>query len=196
MKINREAQRRLPQVAMLVMDVDGVLTNGDIVYTDAGVEEKVFDVKDGLGLRVAVTGGLQVVLVTGRLSSILQRRARDLRIKTVLQRVGDKEVAVRTLAEDSGLPLERVAFMGDDLNDRTVMRAVGVAIAPADAVPDILAEADVVTDAPGGKGAARQAVELILRAQGRWDKAVERYLAGLAERDAYRRPAQTGGPPP
>lgn len=196
MKISRDAQRRLPDIAMLVMDVDGVLTNGDIVYTDTGVEEKVFDVKDGLGLRVAATAGLQLALVTGRLSSILQRRARDLRIKTVLPRVGDKEAALRALAEDRGFPLERVAFMGDDLNDRAAMRAAGVSIAPADAVPDLLAEADVVTDAPGGKGAARQAVELILRAQGRWESAVDDYLAGLAERDAYRGPVESEGAPP
>ncbi len=192
MRINRDAQRRLPGIVMLVMDVDGVLTNGDIVYTDAGVEQKVFDVKDGLGLRVAVEAGLHLVLMTGRISSILQRRARDLRIKTVLQRVGDKEAALRSLAQDRGVPLERVAYMGDDLNDRAAMRAAGVSIAPADAVPDILAEADVVTDAPGGKGAARQAVERILRAQGKWEQAIERYLAGLAERDSYRRPVEAG----
>ncbi len=141
---------------------------------------------------MAVEAGLHLVLVTGRISSILQRRARHLRIKTVLQRVGNKEAALRSLAEDRGLPLTRVAFMGDDLNDRAAMRAVGVAIAPADAVPDILAEADVVTDLPGGKGAARQAVELVLRTQGKWESAVESYLAGLSERDSYRRPVEAG----
>jgi 3-deoxy-D-manno-octulosonate 8-phosphate phosphatase (KDO 8-P phosphatase) len=195
MRINRDAQRLLPGIAMLVMDVDGVLTNGDIVYTDAGVEQKVFDVKDGLGLRVAVEAGLQLALVTGRISSILQRRARDLRIKTVLQRVGDKEAALRSLAEDRGLPLTRVAYMGDDLNDRAALRVAGISIAPADAVPDIAAEADILTDAPGGKGAARQVVELILRSQGKWEPAVEKYLAGLAERDTYRRPVETEGAP-
>jgi len=187
MNITDELRQRLAAVQMLVLDVDGVLTAGGIIYTDSGEESKMFDVKDGLGLRVAAEAGLQLALITGRVSQVVQRRARDLHIHHTLQRVGDKAAALRTLCAEINISLARVAFMGDDLNDREAMKLAGVCIAPADAVPEILAIADLVTDAPGGRGAARQAVEAILRAQDRWDQAVETYLQALAERDRARR---------
>ncbi len=190
MKITPRAQQRLPEIEMLVMDVDGVLTHGEIVYTDTGAELKSFDVRDGLALRVAGTAGLKLALVSGRASSIVQRRARDLRITAISLRAGDKELAVRNLAQQYAVSMEHIAYMGDDLNDRAPMRAVGLAIAPADAVPDILAEADLITTAQGGRGAAREVVELILRTQSKWDAAVDQYLEELAERDEVRRPPQ------
>jgi 3-deoxy-D-manno-octulosonate 8-phosphate phosphatase (KDO 8-P phosphatase) len=187
MKISPALREKLAGIELLVLDVDGVLTQGDIFYTDTGVEAKAFDVKDGLGIRVASDAGLGLALMTGRTSQVVQRRARDLRIAEVLQRVGDKASALRQYVEGKEIPLERVAFMGDDLNDREAMRAAGVAIAPADAVEEIRQEADLVTEAPGGRGAAREAVEAVLRAQGRWEEAVNSYLAGLVERDRARR---------
>jgi 3-deoxy-D-manno-octulosonate 8-phosphate phosphatase (KDO 8-P phosphatase) len=186
MNISDEVRARLARVQLLVFDVDGVLTGGEIIYTDAGEESKTFDVKDGLGIRVASESGLGLALITGRVSQVVQRRARDLRIHDVLQRVGDKVAALRALAQEKRVPLERIAFMGDDLNDREAMTLAGVAIAPADAAPEIRQLAHLVTDAPGGKGAARQAVEAILKAQGRWEQAVDRYLASLVERDRAR----------
>ena len=104
-----------------------------------------------------------------------------------MQRVGDKAAALSQYAADKGVPLERVAFMGDDLNDREAMRAAGIAIAPADAAPEIRGEADLVTDACGGRGAAREMVEAVLRAQGRWEEAVNSYLKDLVERDRAKR---------
>ena len=187
MRISRAAQERLAAIQLVVFDVDGVLTEGQIIYTDQGAEAKAFDVKDGLGIRVASEAGLGVALMTGRTSQVIQRRGRDLRITDVLQRVGDKGAALRQLAAGKEIALERVAFMGDDLNDREAMRAAGVAIAPADAVLEIRKEADLVTEAEGGRGAAREAVEAILRAQGQWESAVDSYLAGLCARDRARR---------
>ena len=184
--ITPELRARLAAVKMLVLDVDGVLTTGGIVYTDSGEESKVFDVKDGLGIRVA-SDAEQIALMTGRVSQVVQRRARDLHIHHTLQRVGDKPAALRTLSAETSVPLDAIAYMGDDLNDREAMKLAGVAIAPADAAPEIIAIAHLVTDAPGGRGAARQAVEAILRAQDRWEKAVEGYLQGLADRDRARR---------
>jgi 3-deoxy-D-manno-octulosonate 8-phosphate phosphatase (KDO 8-P phosphatase) len=191
MRLTHALRARLAAIQMLVFDVDGVLTQGDIIYTDEGAEIKAFDVKDGLGLRVAGDAGLHLALMTGRSSRVVERRARDLHIPDVLQRVGDKAEALRQLAGQKRLPLERVAFMGDDLNDRDAMRASGLSIAPADAVPEIRSLADLVTNAPGGRGAARQAVEAILRAQNRWEQAVEAYLGGLADRDRARRASET-----
>lgn len=135
---------------------------------------------------MAGEAGLTVVLMTGRASAVIQRRARDLRISDVIQRVADKAAALRKLAAEKKIPLARVAFMGDDLNDREAMKLAGAAIAPADAVEEIRALAGLVTDLPGGRGAARQAVEAILGAQDRWEAAVETYLSGLAKRDRAR----------
>jgi 3-deoxy-D-manno-octulosonate 8-phosphate phosphatase (KDO 8-P phosphatase) len=187
MRVTGALEARLAGITMMVFDVDGVLTDGGIFYVDTGAEGKMFDVKDGLGIRVAGTAGLTVAIMTARSSRVVERRARDLRILDVIERVGDKAAALRRLAESKGIPLERVAFMGDDLNDREAMRAAGVSFAPADAAPEIRDIADLVTDAPGGRGAVRQAVEAVLKAQDRWESAVDDYLAGLAERDRSRR---------
>jgi len=187
MKVAPELRERLAAIELLVLDVDGVLTEGKIIYTDEGAEAKAFDVKDGLGVRVASAAGVAVAMMTGRTSRVVERRARDLRISDVLQRVGDKAAALRKLAEEKGLALERVAFMGDDLNDREALRLAGVSIAPADAVLEIREQVDLVTEALGGRGAVREAVEAVLRAQGRWESAVAGYLAGLVERDRARR---------
>ncbi len=168
---------------MLIMDVDGVLTQGDVIYSDAGHELKRFDIHDGLGLRVAGEAGLRLAIVSGRTSPIVERRARDLRITDLVLGCGDKEAAVRALAAQYQIPLDRIAYMGDDLNDRAPMRIVGVAIAPADAATDLLAEAELITDAPGGRGAVREVVELLLRTQGKWEDAVERYLGDLVEEE-------------
>src|SRR4030065_1035113 len=126
MKVTEALRERLAAIEWMVFDVDGVLTQGDIIYTDQGVEAKAFDAKDGLGLRVASSAGLGLAVMTGRSSRVVERRARDLHIVDVLQRVGDKAAALRELAEEKGVALERVAFMGDDFNDREAMRLVGV----------------------------------------------------------------------
>ncbi len=187
MKVSGQLRQRLAAIKLLVFDVDGVLTQGDIIYTDEGAEAKVFDVKDGLGIRVASVADLRTAVMTGRTSRVVERRARDLRILDVLQRVGDKAAALQKLADGSGIPMEQVAFVGDDLNDREAMRQAGVSIAPADAVREIRELADLVTESPGGRGAARESVEAILRAQGVWEQSVDSYLGGLAERDRRRR---------
>ena len=163
MEIPVGLRARLAGVQMIVFDVDGVLTEGQIVYSDEGAEAKAFGVKDGLGLRVAADAGVVIALMTGRSSRMVERRARDLHISEVLQRVGDKAEALRHFAAEKGIPLERVAFMGDDVNDREAMRAAGIAMAPADAVEEIKALAHLVTKASGGRGAAREAIEAVLR---------------------------------
>lgn len=188
MKVTGSLKRRLAEVELLVFDVDGVLTPGQILYTDDGAEAKIFDVKDGLGIRVASSTNLKLAIMTGRSSRMVERRARDLRIPLVLQRVGDKAAGVRKLAESQQVPIERIAFMGDDLNDREAMRAAGLSFAPADAVEEIREEADAVTDAPGGRGAAREVVEAVLKSKEQWNRAVEDYLQDLGERDRLRSP--------
>ncbi len=184
-----ELEKRARDIDLLVLDVDGVLTDGGLWYGPEGEMFKRFDVKDGHGLVLARLCGLQAGILTARRSKVVEARARELGLSPVSQGNRDKRVGLFKLLEEANIQPSRVAYMGDDLNDRAPMRIAGLAIAPADAVTDILAEADIITDAPAGRGAARQVVELILRTQGKWEGAVEQYLEELAERDEVRRPS-------
>ncbi|MEN0109418.1 MAG: HAD hydrolase family protein [Planctomycetota bacterium] len=159
----------MPDVELLLTDVDGVLTDGSLTFDSAGVETKTFNVRDGLGVRLWQRAGGKLGIVTGRASTVVERRADELDIAIVCQAVGDKGRVVRDLAEEHGVPLERIAFLGDDLPDLPAMRAVGLGVAVADAAHELLAEADHVTAARGGRGALRELVERLLRASGRWD---------------------------
>ena len=165
---------RCARIDALVLDVDGVLTDGSIVYTDAGVELKAFHVRDGSGLKLWELEGKRTAIITGRQSPIVERRAKELGISHVVQGAADKHAALGTLLAAWSLPAERVAAIGDDIVDVPVLRTCGLAIAVADACAEAMQEADYVTQAPGGRGAVREAIELILRAQGRWQAIVAR----------------------
>lgn len=179
-----------PQVArrvrLLALDVDGVLTdNGVYIGSVAGerVEIKRFDIQDGLGLALLAGTGIRVALISGRRSEATALRARELGINDVLQDSGARKVPL--LAELLGkhsIGWEEVAFVGDDLADLPVMRRVGLPIGVANAVPEVKAAAAYVTEAPGGRGAVREVVTVVLRARDEYDAAVSRYLA---ERDGH-----------
>jgi 3-deoxy-D-manno-octulosonate 8-phosphate phosphatase (KDO 8-P phosphatase) len=168
----------------LVLDVDGVLTdNGIYLGLVAGerVELKRFDIQDGLGLGLLRGGQIEVVWLSGRASEATALRARELKIGTVVQDSAARKLeAVSRLIAERGLRLEQVAFVGDDLADLAVMERVGLPIAVANAVGEIIEVARWVTQKPGGHGAVREVVETLLRARGEWDAAVTRYRA---ERD-------------
>jgi len=168
---------RCARVEMLVLDVDGVLTDGRIVYTDAGEEMKAFHVRDGSGLKLWSMLGKHAGIITGRRSSIVERRARELDIAHVMQGVDDKKAAFGQMLKAVGMTPEQTCAIGDDIVDLGVLRAAGVAIAVADACAEAKDEADFVTAAPGGSGAVREAIELILRAQGHWQTLVARFQA-------------------
>jgi 3-deoxy-D-manno-octulosonate 8-phosphate phosphatase (KDO 8-P phosphatase) len=164
-------------IAMLVLDVDGVLTDGAIVYAEGCTELKAFHTHDGLGIRLALSSGLAVAIVTGRTSQALERRATELGVTRLVQGVTNKAEAVKKLAEELSIKLTQVAFLGDDLVDLPAMRRVGLAMAVADAVDEVRSAADVVTRKTGGQGAVREAIEFLLRTQGRWESAVTSYLS-------------------
>jgi 3-deoxy-D-manno-octulosonate 8-phosphate phosphatase (KDO 8-P phosphatase) len=170
---------RLARVRLLACDVDGTLTDGGIVYDSAGAESRRFHIHDGLGIVVAGLVNLQVAWITGRDSPVVARRADELRVAYLEQGVRDKAVAVAMLAVRGGFAPEEIAFIGDDLNDLPGMRAAGVALAPANAVPEVRRAAALVLGRAGGDGAVREAIEAILRARGEWDAAVALYLAHL-----------------
>jgi YrbI family 3-deoxy-D-manno-octulosonate 8-phosphate phosphatase len=155
-------------VRLLVLDVDGVLTDGSLPFSGEGQPTKTFNVRDGLGIKLLLQAGLQVALLSGRASAAVETRAAELGIPHVLLGVKDKVAALGDLLAQLGLEEGQVACMGDDLPDLEVLRRVGYPMAPADAVAEVKAVARLVTRAPGGRGAVREAAEYLLRAQGRW----------------------------
>ncbi len=169
--------RRCQPIEALVLDVDGVLTDGGIIYTDRGDEIKAFHVRDGSGLKFWQSVGKKAAIITGRRSEIVMRRGLELGLKPILQGVDDKLAALRKALKDLKLKPEQVCCIGDDLPDVAVLREVGLAVAVADACPEAIEDAHYVTAARGGQGAVREVIELILKCQGTWDALVAQYRA-------------------
>ena len=169
------AAQRLGGIRLLILDVDGVLTDGGITYGDGPLETKTFDVKDGLGLRLLADTGVTVSAITGRASAAVRRRGRELGIAPLLDGVSDKTAALQELLETTGVPPELAAAVGDDLPDLAVMRRVGIAFAAADAHPVVRQRAHAVTEAAGGRGAVREICDAVLKARGCWDEIIARY---------------------
>jgi 3-deoxy-D-manno-octulosonate 8-phosphate phosphatase (KDO 8-P phosphatase) len=168
-------QARCAAIDLLILDVDGVLTAGGISYADSGAELKAFHVRDGTGLKVWHRTGKKSALITGRTSPVVLRRAAELGITQVVQGAADKLAAYRQILVDLARRPEQVGALGDDLADLPLLRNCGLAVAVADACPEARAEAHYLTRAGGGQGAVREAIELILRCQGHWQRVVEEY---------------------
>jgi 3-deoxy-D-manno-octulosonate 8-phosphate phosphatase (KDO 8-P phosphatase) len=162
--------QKFKSIKLLALDVDGVLTDGSIIYGDRGEEIKAFDVKDGLGIRMALDAGIRICIVTGRSSNALKHRCRNLGIDLVFDGIKHKASIIDTLTAETRLEPAQIAFMGDDLPDIGLMRRVGTAIAVKDAHPEVRLQADHTTSAAGGKGAVREVCELLLKAQGSYEK--------------------------
>lgn len=163
---------RAAAIELLLLDVDGVLTDGSVVYAADGDEIKRFHVRDGSGLKFWHDQGKRSAIVSGRRSPAVDRRARELGVAPVFQGCADKRAALDVLLAETGLRSEQVCAVGDDLPDLPVLRRVGLAVAVADACPEVRAAAHYVTRTPGGRGAVREAVEWLLRLQRRWDTTV------------------------
>ena len=172
-----DAQSRASRIKLVAFDIDGVMTDGGLHYTDDGGELKTFNVQDGLGLVLMRRAGFEMAIVTGRTSGVVAARAADLGINHVYQGVADKRAAVSGLLEKLGLQWADCAFMGDDLIDLSVMAHCGLAIAPANARPIVKERAHLITEAGGGRGAVREAIEFILAAQDKLSAAFAPYLA-------------------
>jgi 3-deoxy-D-manno-octulosonate 8-phosphate phosphatase (KDO 8-P phosphatase) len=197
------SKAKAKKIKLLLMDVDGVLTDGTIwlfpapagapqttrsavgELTDAGgfaivsstmIEAKGFSAHDGTAMTLARLAGLKTGAVTKRISETVALRARDLKLDYVYQGVAAKATALDEILKKSGLKAEEVAFLGDDLVDLPIMRRCGLAMSVANAREEVKDESDYITDHRGGDGAARDAVEFILRAQGKWEEAVKKYL--------------------
>ncbi|MBC7770916.1 MAG: HAD hydrolase family protein [Pyrinomonadaceae bacterium] len=162
-------------ITLLALDVDGVLTDGSIYIDDLGRETKRFNVRDGFAIRVWARMGFETAIITGRTGTAVQHRAADLKISEVIQGSKDKAGSLALLVERTGVPADRMAFLGDDWPDLSVMKKVGYPIAVADADPAILAIAAHTTRCKGGHGAVREAVEHLLMAKGLFEKAIGMY---------------------
>ena len=171
-----DATSRATRIKLVAFDIDGVMTDGGLHYTDDGHELKTFNVQDGLGIKLLQRAGIEVAIITGRTSGVVARRAADLGIAHVHQGVGDKHAVVEHLLSQLTLHWHELAFMGDDLIDLRVMAHCGLAIAPANARPVVKERVHAITEASGGHGAVREAVEFILSAQDKLEAAFAPYL--------------------
>lgn len=169
---------RLKPIKLLLLDVDGVLTDGRIVFDNNGVETKAFDVKDGHGLKMVQRAGLKVGLLTGRTSEVTRIRAQELGIDLVIQGAKDKLAPYLEILKTEGLTDAEVAYVGDDVVDLPVLRRVGFAATVADAVDEVKPFVHYVASRPGGKGAVREICDRLLRGAGLWEAATLRYFEG------------------
>ena len=167
----------LQQIRLLAMDVDGVLTDGSLNIGAEGELFKAFNAKDGMGISLAMRNGLEIALITGRRSEIINRRAEELGITLLYEDVKDKALQLKQIAAERGISLDEIAYMGDDLNDLPAMVQAGISFAPADAAKDVLKAVNAVASCNGGRGAVREIIELILEAQGKWENIVKAYMS-------------------
>jgi 3-deoxy-D-manno-octulosonate 8-phosphate phosphatase (KDO 8-P phosphatase) len=172
---------RARRVRLVLLDVDGVLTDGKILVHADGTESKTFDIRDGTGIVLAQKAGVRVGLLSARQSASTTERANQLRITIVRQGALDKLTTYEALCAELGLEDRDVAFMGDDLLDLPVLSRVGLAAAPADAVPEVRAIVHWVSHARGGDGAVRELAEMVLKSQGRWDALVAEWTPAPAQ---------------
>lgn len=168
------ARAALP-IELILADVDGVLTDGGIIFDNEGIESKRFHIRDGLGIKLWQRAGGRFGIVTGRNSHVVSLRASELGVDLVRQGTEQKLAAVREIAGNLGLSLEQVCYLGDDLPDLAAVKAVGLGVAVADGAAEVRAAAKYVTTLAGGQGAVREVIELILNAQRRWDDVIQQY---------------------
>jgi 3-deoxy-D-manno-octulosonate 8-phosphate phosphatase (KDO 8-P phosphatase) len=173
--VREELKTKIQPIRLVAMDVDGVLTEGRLMYTEGRGEICCFHIKDGMGLTMARQAGLQTAIISGRLSEVVFRRATDLKIPDVFQGVIRKVEPYEQLMQKYHLTKEQVCYIGDDVNDLPVLRQAGLAVAVADAVEEVRESAHYVTRSPGGGGAVREVIDLILHVQGLYDMAVKAF---------------------
>lgn len=168
------------RISLMIFDCDGVLTDGKIIYGNDGQELKHFDAHDGMGFLLLKFSGVKTAVITGRSSEALERRCRDLRIDYLYQGIANKLAKAKELMTELKLEFSNVLYMGDDWNDIPLMNMAAVSVCPSDAVRDVASLADYVMLSPGGHGAARECIELVLNNKTIYEQAVTDYLAKIS----------------
>ena len=174
--MNQDLQQRAKAIKLAIFDVDGVLTDGRLYFLTDGSEFKTFNTLDGQGIKMLINSGVRTAIISGRSTPVVEKRANNLGIQHLYQGREDKLVVLDELLGELGLNYAQVAYLGDDLPDLPVIRRVGLGMAVANAASFVRQHADGVTEARGGEGAAREFCELIMRAQGSLDAALDAYL--------------------
>lgn len=179
-RIKPGAAGKAARVRLLLLDVDGVLTDGGIILDGEGRELKRFHVRDGHGIKMLQRAGLEAGIITGRTSAVVEVRARELGMSIVRQGAADKVASWKEIIGARGIRPEETAYVGDDIVDVPLMRLVGFAAAVADAEEYVIEAADFVSSRPGGRGAVREVIEFVLRSGGSWERIASRYFPGGA----------------
>lgn len=173
--MEKNIEEKLKKIKMLILDVDGVMTNGSIIMDSDGRELKNFNVRDGHGLVMIQRHGIRVAILTGRTSAVVEHRARDLKITEVYQGALNKQEIFLQILEKNNLLQDEIAYLGDDIVDIPVLKRVGFSAAVADALELVKTSVDYVTLHRGGQGAVREICEMLLKAQNYWTEVAKRY---------------------
>lgn len=172
---DQEILDRARRIKLLILDCDGVLTDGRIIMLPDGDETKAFDVKDGHAIVMGLRAGLRMAIISGRKSAVVRARAKELGIVHLFEMAWVKKEPYEKILAEEGLTDEEVCYVGDDVVDIPLMRRAGLGVAVADAVDEAKQDSDIVTSRRGGRGAVREVIEFILKAQDKWDEAMARY---------------------
>ena len=173
--LNNNLRAQMKRIKLFATDVDGILSEGTVVYGSDGSEHKSFHIQDGLGLKLLQNSGVEIAIITGRVSAMVERRARELGIRHLVQGREDKLEALEGLASELNLGISECAYAGDDLPDLAAIVAAGVGFTVADAHPVVRQNADLITKLGGGRGAVREMCELVLDAKGELQNIYQRY---------------------
>lgn len=173
--MKKSLREKLQHIKILIMDVDGVMTDGRIIINDDGRETKNFDVRDGHGIKLVQRYGIEVALLTGRQSEVVKHRANELGIKEVHQKIFNKKEVFTEILQKNNLNANQAAFIGDDIIDIPVLKEAGFSATVADAIDIVKKTVDYVTKNKGGRGAVREVCEMLLQAQGRWPEIAAKY---------------------
>ena len=173
--IKEDLREKARKIRLLLLDVDGVLTDGRIIYDSRGRDMKFFDVHDGLGVYVLRKAGIKTILITAKGSKAIGPRARDMQVEAVFENVSPKTAVLDRILKKYGVNTDEICFVGDDLVDLCLMKRVGFPVAVFNACPEIKQAASYITLKEGGRGAVREIAEIILKSQGRWGEILELY---------------------
>lgn len=173
--VKEDLKEKARKIKLLLLDVDGVLTDGRIIYDSRGRDMKLFDVHDGLGVYVLRKAGIKTVLITAKGSRAIGPRARDMQVEEVFENISPKTDVLDRILKKHKVDISEVCFVGDDLVDLCLMKRVGFPVAVFNACPEIKQAASYITLKEGGRGAVREVAEVILKAQGRWDETLRLY---------------------
>lgn len=179
MNIPEKIANKAQKIKLLILDVDGVMTNNMLIYSDDGLESKTFNTRDGHGMVLLQKSGIEIAIITGRKSQLVTNRMQDLKVKHVHQGVPDKLPTFLKLVEKLELSFDEIAYIGDDILDLPILMRIGLAVTPADGDDEVKSRVDYISAYKGGQGCVREICEIILRSQDRWQQHMDFFLRDL-----------------